>query len=124
MSDLAPFPDLEAALIELFADLGTADTETPSTLDSNLPFIRVGRIGGNDNFFTDSGRMDVDTYAEKRTQASLLSRQIRQRLGKGAIVLSSCVIDTVTVDVSPNEVPWGNSKISYFTASYRITARR
>lgn len=124
MNNLAPFPDMEAALIELVQDLATADVETPSVLDDVLPFIRVTRIGGNDDFFTDSGRMDVDVFASQRTQASSLARTVRQRLGKGAVVLSDCVIDTVTTDVSPNEVPWGNPTIKLFTASYRITARR
>lgn len=124
MSDLPPFPDLEAAVIELVSDLAMADVKTPSELDSVLPFIRVARIGGNDDFFTDVGRLDVDTFSDQRTVASLLSRQVQQRLIRGPHVLSTCVIDTVTTDVAPNAVPWANPSLVLFTASYRITARR
>lgn len=124
MSDPDPFPDMEAALIELVSDLATADVETPASLDDVLPFIRITRIGGNDDFFTDAGRMDVDAFAKQRSDASRLARLIRQRFGRGPHVLSNCVIDAVTTDVAPNQVPWGNPNIRLFTASYRITARR
>lgn len=123
---LAPFPDLEKAVIELLTGMGTLDTETPADLIDHLPFIRVERLGGNDDFFTDAGRLDVDVFGPRgeRSATGDLARLVQQALIRGPHVLSNCVIDTVTTDVSPNEVPWGNQSIRLFTSSYRITARR
>lgn len=126
MTDLAPFPDLESAVIELLAGLGTLDTETPADLASNVPFIRVNRLSGNDDFFNDLGHIDVDVFGVKgdRTALSDLARLVQQRLIRGPHVLSECVIDRVATDVSPKEVPWANEAFRLFTATYSITARR
>lgn len=124
MTDWGVFPDQEAAVIELISDLGTVDVTTPNDLQANLPFIRVGRIGGTDDRFTDAGHVDVDCFAVQRSDASALAALVHQRMLSFPHVLSDCVIDGVTTDASPNEVPWANTAIRRFTASYRVTARR
>lgn len=127
MADLAPFPDVEQAVISLLTGLGTADTETPSNLVANLPFIRVNRIGGTNDRITDAARVDVNIYAVKRTDAATLAETVRQRMLSYPHVITipvACVLDDVITDVAPNEVPWGDPAIRRFTSSYRVTARR
>lgn len=124
MADLAPFPDIEAAVIELLTDLGTADVQTPSDLAGNLPFIRVRSLGGSGDRWNDKPHVDIDVFAVKRTDARTTAELARQRLLSFPHTLSHCVIDTVDVANSPQEVPWANTDIRLIAASYTVTARR
>jgi hypothetical protein len=130
MNDLAPFIDIEVAVIELLTQLSTEEAplylgvETPADLSGHLPFIKVARIGGTDDRFTDAARIDVQYFTLSRTLAKVVSANGHQHLLAYPHSVDAGVIDRVTTDVSPNEVPWANDKIRMFTSSYRITARR
>lgn len=121
---LASYIDIESAVIEVLAGLGTLDVNTPSDLLGNLPFIRVMRVGGNDNRITDTARIDIDVFDVQRTVASSLSRQVQQTLLAFPHSVAAGVIDEVTTTLSPSEVPWSNTSIQLFAASYTVTARR
>lgn len=122
----AAFIDEEAAVIDLLSDLvdGKIDTETPADLQSNLPFIRVVRLGGTDDRTSDSGRIDVDCFAKLRTDTKTLAMAAQQLLISYPHVTAAGVIDRVATDVAPNEVPWNNPAIRRFIASYNVIVRR
>jgi hypothetical protein len=124
MSDLAPFVDLELAVMQTITDLATTGTVTPDNLQTVTPFIRVSRIGGPDSLFIDSGRIDLDCFATTRSAAYSLAESCRQRLLTVPHVVSAGRIDSVTTDSGPHEVPWGDPTVRRFTASYTVTARR
>lgn len=124
MTALAPFVDAEAALIELLAELATADVQTPPTLEANLPFIRVIQLGGLDDRWNAYPRVDVDCYAAQRSDAKALAEAVHQRLLNFPFVTGAGVIDKVETDVMPNEVPWANAFVRRFTAAYKVSVRR
>jgi hypothetical protein len=124
MSDLAPFIDLELAVIQTVTDLGSTGTVTPPTLETSTPFIRVSRIGGPSDRFMDFGRIDVDCFGATRGAAYSLAETCRQRLINVPHAVTAGIIDSVITDSGPHEIPWGDPKVRCFTASYTVTARR
>ena len=126
MPDLAAFPDLEVAIIDLIEDLsnGNAGTETPASLETTLPFLRVLRSGGPDNRFTDSARITIDAFDSTRPLAHALAESVRQRLLSFPHVINGAVIDTVATNSGPTEIPWGDPVVRRFVSSYVVTARR
>jgi hypothetical protein len=117
---LASFPDLEDAVIDLLADLVADDsigTATPSDLEDHLPFIRVTRFGGADDRITDTASLDIDVFGSSRAVAKPLAEVARQRLLAAPHIVSGTVIDTVTTLAAPTEVPWGDQQVRRWTAS-------
>lgn len=125
-TDWLPYPDLEAAVIELLSNFvsGHIDVATPADLQNECPFIRVTRGGGADDQISDTGQIHVDFFDLKRTDAARLARDSHQRMIKSPHSLSACVIDRVVPSLGPINAPWGNPDIALFTASYAVTARR
>lgn len=123
MTPLAPFPDSEAVLMDLVEDLGNTGEVTDDQLLDNLPFIRVGRIGGVDDLITDRPRLVVDTFAATRAQAYTLAETIRQRLTSGPSRVGSAVIDKAITLSGPQEVPWSPA-VRRYSASYQLSFRR
>jgi hypothetical protein len=119
-----PFPDIEAALVELLSDLATCGTVTPPNLDSSLPFIRIMRYGGNDDLINDSARIDIDAFGQDRASSYELGEAIRQRLLAFPFSLTNCVIDKVTSNTGPMEIPWGDANVRRRNASYTVICRR
>lgn len=122
---LAPYPDVEAAVIELLTGHGaTVDVETPADLNGNLPFIRVTQNGGNEDRITATARIGVDVFAASRTAAKTLADDIEQILIAFPHTLSNCVLDEVTAATRPSIVPWNNTSLRLSAATYVVTARR
>lgn len=130
MADRAPFPDIEAALRDLFVDLvagcDNIGRQTPANLQAAMPYVRVQRIGGEDDGFTDSPLVAVDTFAADRSTSWALAEAIRQRLlTSGPKVVAGGSIDKGVTATGPNEIPWSDDQtVRRFTASYRVTVRR
>lgn len=128
MADLSSFPDIEKALVTALNGFEGADagTVTPANLQDAFPFIRCVRRGGSDDFYADTARVDIDVFAGSRHDALILAEQVRQHLTRGPLVVAGVgVVDKVTTDTAPNEVPWSDDESTYrFTASYSVTARR
>lgn len=121
------FPDIEAALIGAFADLGTCVTVAPPDLDVEIqtkPVVRIERIGGADTRFTDVARISIDVFAKDRATSYSVAETIRQRLLDFPLALTKCTIDEVTTNTGPMEVPWGDANVRRRTASYTVYCRR
>jgi hypothetical protein len=122
---LAPFPDVERAVGDIVADLGTAGSETNITLQANLPYIRIRRLGGSDDRITDAARVDVHVYATDATTAKSVAGQLQQRLISGPSVTTHGVIDRAWTEVGPQTIPAADTaNIRQVVATYRISMRR
>lgn len=136
MADRGPFPYAELMvaqalcdLVDSCADVTAADssigTNTPSDLLSALPFIRVQRIGGEDDGYLDAALVAIDVFELTVSGAYTLAEQVRQRLISGPNTVAAGTIDKATTATAPNEVPWSDSQeLHRFAAVYRVTARR
>lgn len=99
-------------------------TVTPSDLASTLPFVRVSRIGGTDDRLSDFARVDVDVYAASEMAGYRLAETLRQTLISGPARTSWGLIDRVTTEVAPRQVPYDNPAVWHVTATYRVATRR
>ncbi len=125
MPVLAPFARTARVVAAVVADLGTTGGETSTTLQDDLPFIRVRRIGGTDNGVTDIARIDVRVYDGDLSDAEELSETVRQRLISKPHATIHGVLDRASTEVGPQEVP-GPAPDHYRVVSttYRVSVRR
>lgn len=125
---MAPFPDVERALLDLIAPLlGSAEqtgTETPADLQQRLPFGRVTRVGGPDDGISDRAVVDVDVFAATRSQAYDIAESVRQLLLAAPHAVAGVVLDSVGTIVGPRELPWADENVRRWSATYRAVARR
>lgn len=129
MPDLAVFPNVEQAVVELLSDIfgdGAVGVVTPSNLADYGGYARVVRSGGSDDRISDTSRVDIDVFAANRSDAVNFAEQVRQRLlsWPHTLPITDCVIDRVETNLSPSVVPWSNTNLALVTATYAVTARR
>lgn len=119
------FPDVQRALVAILAPLvgGRAGTETPGDLESKMPFIRVLRTGGPSDHIYDYATVDVDVYASTYTQAEPLAEQVRQLLTGPPLRTDAIVIDRISCESAPVELPWAPG-VRRFGATYVVVSRR
>jgi hypothetical protein len=126
------FPNMPRLLAALLTNAGLIaagriGTETPATLDTQLPFIRVRRVGGNSDQVNDYPTVDVEVFHNSAVNGESLAELVRQYLtapGLPAGVTARGVIDRVEVLNGPQELPWADTRVRRFGATYRITCRR
>lgn len=119
--------DVQALLI---ANLSTLDgvngveTKVPANLAVSLPFIRVMRIGGADDFDDDSARVDIDTFDVEEPDAYALAQRVWHALyGLYGQVYAGRRIDTVGVVMAPIWADWADNNINRYVGTYDINSR-
>lgn len=123
MTTLDPFPDVEDAAMTLVQDLGNVGQVSDDELIDNLPFIRIGRIGGTDDLITDRPRITIDVFSATRAEARAISETIRQRLIYDPARIDSVIFDKTITLVGPQEIPWSPA-VRRYSASYQVSVRR
>lgn len=128
-TDLPVFPDVERVLMDLFADLATAASATvvtvvPANLQQALPVIRVRRLGGADDRWTDRPRVDVEVYGTTRAVAMPLAKTLQARLLSWPRATAHGVLDRADTEVGPQEIPYADQDVHLVTATYRLALRR
>lgn len=125
------YPDVEHAVADLLADLGTCGTETRPSLAATLPYIRITRTGGADDLVTDTSTVSVDVFGASADDAKATAEAIRQRLTRPASMLGvdrqtgHGRIDRAATVTGPNRLPPTDSgNLRMVVASYSITMRR
>lgn len=119
------WPDFEAMLRDVLGDLAPVVTRTTPGLAANLPQIRARRIGGSDDWTTDTARCDVTVFAATIAQAKQIAGQARQRLIITPSATDDGVIDRVKTEVAPAELGTDDpAQVRAVNATYRLTARR
>jgi hypothetical protein len=121
------FPDVTRLLVtalEVWVDGDTDRTgpETPTDLQSRLPFIRAYRIGGGRDRLNDSPAVAVDVFAGSYSVAEALAEDVAQWLCGPPPPIA--LFDRVEPDVAPRRLPWGDERIFRFQAQYTVVTRR
>lgn len=128
MPVLAGFPPTARVVADVLAGLGALVGETDLTLQAKLAtgqVIRVRRIGGGDDRFTDAARIDVDVYAVDLSDAEATAEAARQRLISGPSFTAHGVLDRADTEVGPREVPSPDpAAYRVVSATYRVSVRR
>jgi hypothetical protein len=104
-------------------------TELPAGLGAvvaDTPVIQVTRFGGSDSLLVlDDANIDVDTFGTTREAARSLGELVRSALRFDILGVSQdggfvCAVSTIN---APRWVPYDNTDLRRFVASYRITVR-
>lgn len=122
---LAPFSDVEDALLILLDDLGPNGTFKPAGVTD---FILVYAFTGSDDRITDTPRVGIDVFAPTRTIGLPRAEAVRQRMlaAPHAVTTPSgvVVIDSVRTGQRPVEIPYGDSQVRRWESSYTVELRR
>jgi len=129
---LTGFPDIPHAVCDLLASLANgADIETPADLQSQVPWIRVTRTGGQSDLITDTASLVVDVFASGATEGATIAEKIRQRLITGpfrsdvSFRTNHGQVDRAFCSVGPTLLPPTDSdNLRLVTASYNVSMRR
>jgi hypothetical protein len=127
--DLPAFPDVEKVLEAAFADLAAAAgavvvTVLPADLQTSLPLIRVRRLGGGGDRWTDQPRVDVEVYAPSREVGKPLALALQARLLSFPLATPYGVIDRAGSEAGPHEISYADQDVRLFAATYRLALRR
>lgn len=122
---LADWPDAERAMCDFLAPLGTCGPETPKTLQSQIPYLRVTRTGGTSDRVTDRASVSVDVFAADRDTAKAIAGQVRRMLlTELPAATAHGVIDWATVNAGPAVLPATDSdNLRLAVASYQLSTR-
>lgn len=126
MTILAPYPQIEECFISRLSTMTSARVShnTDEKLEEKLPWIVVRRLGGTDDYRSDFPSVDVIVFARTLTLGYTLAYSAQQILTGAPFVTPFGVVDRVTTELGPHEVPYDNPKIVQIPASYRAAVRR
>ena len=99
-------------------------TELPANLADVVPVIQVTRFGGADRFTVlDDANIDVDTFGATRDGARNLGGLVRSALilHLPGVQTGGGIVTAVSTISAPRWVPYDNTNLRRFVASYRIT---
>jgi hypothetical protein len=122
---LAPYADAEKLLVAALEAFGETGTVLPDGL-ADLPlFIRMERVGGNDDRVTDTARVAVEVYAPTRAAAWDAARGIQQYLIAGPRRIPGAgIIDRIGTEVGPQDMPYDDQRVRMVSATYEVASRR
>lgn len=119
------FIDVEKALGELLADLGTVGTAVPENIPD--PFICIERVpggGSNSQGWQDIALVEVQTWAKTRPESMALNNAIRDRLaGRRGVGTSLGLIDRIAEAGPPTQLPYADEEQRWVPSTWRITSR-
>lgn len=131
---LAVYPDVPHAVCDLLASLpgvNGAGIEAPVDLQSQVPWIKVTRTGGESNRVTDTASLVVDVFASGATEAWDIAKLALQRLIRGPFLSDVSFrtahgqVDKALVNVSPAlQPPTDSDNLRLVTATYTVSVRR
>lgn len=129
--NLPAFPDAEDVVMALLEPVAPTTTDTAATLDSETPVIKVTRVGGADDFFTDRPLVEVAVFAPTYEQARQVAHACQQVIlasGGRTIVTpdhpGGVLIDKAETVSAPLRVPYENENLRHKAATYQFAWRR
>ena len=128
---LPPFPDAEDVVMALLEEVAPTTTDTDALLAENAPIIKVTRVGGTDDFFTDRPLIEVAVFATTYEEARQLARACQQVIllcGSTKVVTpdypGGVLIDKAETTSAPLRVPYENTELRHKAATYAFAWRR
>lgn len=122
------FADVEAAVVAYLPvqvpSLVGVSVELPNDLKTRVPFALVTRVGGSDDYITDTALVDVDVFGTTRVQALEAARAVHNammHLRHSSV--NGVLIDLVETETGPSWVNWADENVQRYVMSYRIDSR-
>lgn len=121
------FADTATVLARILAALAGADRvgiTTPENLTGLMPFVRASRSGGPRDRLNDYARIAVDVFDDDYERGYAMAEDIAAFLEPGRLHYGPVVLDRVSVDAGPQELPPWAPGIFRFETTYTIVSRR
>lgn len=123
---LFTFPDIELLVVAYLSSFAGVNVslETPNTLSATLPFVRVTRVAGGDDYVTDVATIDLDIFSDTRYNCNVVSQAVHgymHRLRHTSV--GNLLVDHVETVTSPMYVDYGDENLRRNVASYQIHTR-
>lgn len=121
------FADVESLLVVYLAStpgVTGVSVDLPPNVRTRLPFIQVNRVGGSDDYVTDSATVDVDAFHATRAEANTLARVVHaamMRLRHTAV--DGVLVDSVETITGPMWVSYEDENLQRYVATYQIDSR-
>lgn len=110
---LAPVPGVRGVAVEL-----------PHDVLTRLPFIKVTRVSGGDDYLTDSATVDVDVFHATRAQASALARTVHARMMHlRHTAVNGVLVDSVETVNGPQWISYEDENLQRYVSTYLVESR-
>lgn len=113
-----------AKILEPMVGANKIGTRTPASLTGVMPYVRVRRLGGPSDLVNDYAAIHIDVLSDNLDAAEQLAERIRQKLTTEKLRLGAIVVDRVTCESAPEEMPLWAPGINRFEARYTAVFRR
>lgn len=122
------YADVEQLLVTYIPaavpSLTGASVETTNKLLEACPFVQVTRIGGSDDYLTDSALVDLDIFNTTRATASETARLVHfAMMHLRHTAVGGVLIDNVETITGPMWVNYQDENVQRYVASYLIESR-
>jgi hypothetical protein len=121
------YADVEALLVTYLASVPTVigvAVDLPQNVLALLPFVQVGRVGGGDDYVTDSAMVDIGCFAPSRAAASAVARAVHEammRLRHTAI--GGVLVDSVETVTGPLWINYDDENLQRYVSTYVVESR-
>lgn len=114
-----------AKILEPIAGTNKIGTRTPASLTpAVMPYVRVRRLGGPSDQVNDFAYIHIDVLSDNLDAAEQLSERIRQKLTTEKLAYGAVVVDRISCESAPEEMPLWAPGINRFEARYTAVFRR
>lgn len=121
------YADVEALLVAYLTPLSGiqgVSVDLPQNVLTVLPFVQVNRVGGGDNYVTDSALVDIDCFAATRATASMIARTVHgamMRLKHTAV--NGVLVDSVETVTGPQWINYDDENLQRYVSTYIVESR-
>ena len=121
------FADVEALLVTYLTPtpgvLGVS-VDLPQNVLSRLPFIQVNRVGGGDDYITDTAMVDVACFHSTRVQASTVARTVHKlMMALRHTAVAGVLVDSVETVTGPQWINYDDENLQRYVATYLVDSR-
>lgn len=119
------YADVEALLVAYLASVpGVQGVSVELPNPVALPAVMITRIGGGDDYITDSARVDVDSFNTTRAAAGATARSVHAQMMKlRHTSVQNVLVDHVETVTGPMWVPYQDELLKRYVATYLIQTR-
>lgn len=121
------YADVESLLVSYLTgkfNLQGVSAELPADVLDKLPFARVTRVSGGDDYVTDIAVVDIDVFDATRTASLATARQIHAELLKmRRSAINGALVDYAQVVTGPRWIDYEDANLSRYLISVEIQSR-
>lgn len=121
------FADVESLLVTYLAAIAGVQgvsVDLPQDVRNHLPFVQVTRVGGGDDYVTDSATVDVDVFHNSRANSSEVARTVHAAMMHlRHTSINGVLVDSVETITGPLWIDYEDEHLLRYVATYLVETR-